>query len=84
MNMDEQDLRGLLEGFQFMPNLGSLTLSGNPLGHAVTYIVPHVITLPRLEFIWLDGCCSEEDLKSVSQALPESVELLKTCPVNYV
>ena len=81
LNMDEHDFHGLLESFQFMPKLGSLTLSGNPLGHAVTSIVPHVITLPRLEFIWLDGCCSEEDRKSVAHALPESVELLRTCPL---
>jgi len=52
LNMDEQDLRGLLESFQFIPDLQLLTLSDNPLGHAVTSIVPHVINLKKLEYLW--------------------------------
>ena len=73
LNMDEHDLRGLLERFQFIPNLQYLTLSSNPLGHAVTSIVPHVINLKTL---WIDNTNhSEEDLNyvrdTVQQALPE-------------
>ncbi|KAJ7372112.1 DNA repair and recombination protein rad54b [Desmophyllum pertusum] len=49
LDMDERSLRGLLESFQFIPNLETLYLSYNPLGHAVTSIVPHVINLPKLE-----------------------------------
>ena len=81
LNMDEQDLRGLLESFQFIPELHILTLSGNSLGHPVTSIVPYVINLPRLEFLWLEGSCSEEDFKSLSDALSERVTVLKPCPL---
>lgn len=60
LNMDEHDLPGLLESFQFIPNLQELSLSGNPLGHAVTSIVPH---LKNLRYIWIEHTGhSEEDL----------------------
>ena len=76
LNMDEHDLRGLLESFQFIPNLQELNLSGNPLGHAVTFIVPHIINLKKLRLLWIDETNhSEEDLiyvrDTVQQALPE-------------
>jgi len=69
LDMDEHDLRGLLESFRFIPNLKRLVLSGNPLRHAVTSIVPHVINLRKLEYLSLYGTGSEEDLNSVKQAL---------------
>ena len=69
LNMDEHDLRGFLESFQIIPNLVVLDLSGNPLGHAVTFIVPHVISLTKLHVLGLNGTGSEEDLNSVSQGL---------------
>ena len=73
LNMNNQDLRGLLESFQFIPKLQGLCLSGNSLGHAATSIVPHVITLVNLRYLWIDH--SEEDFyhvrDSVQQALPE-------------
>ena len=74
--MDEHDLSGLLESFQFIPNLQGLRLSGNPLGHSVRCIVPHVINLKKLRFLWIDLTDhSEEDLiyvrDSIQQALPK-------------
>jgi len=76
LNMDEHDLRGLLENFQFIPNLQKLSLSGNPLGLAVPSIVPHVINLKKLRYLFIDNTSdSEEDLNyvrdTVQQALPE-------------
>ena len=69
LNMDEHDLRGLLESFQFIPNLKQLDLSGNQLGPAVTSIVRHVINLPKLYSLYLYRTGSEEDLNSVRQEL---------------
>jgi len=74
--MNEQDLRGLLESFQFIPDLWELNLSGNPLGHAVTSIVPHVINLKKLRYLWIDNTSHcKEDLNfvrdNVQHALPE-------------
>ena len=76
LNMDEHDLRGLLESFQFIPNLEMLNLSDNPLGHAVTSIAPYVINLKKLRSLWISETGqSEEDLNyvrdTVKQALPE-------------
>ena len=75
LSMDEHDLRGLLENLHFIPNLQLLNLSCNPLGHAVTSIVPHVINLKKLQYLWIDETgLSEEDLiyvrDTVQQALP--------------
>ena len=74
--MDEHDLPGLLESFQFIPNLQELDLSDNPLGHAVTSIVPHVFHLKKLRYLYvLNTGHSEEDLNyvrdTVQQELPE-------------
>ena len=76
LNMDEHDLNGLLKSFQFIPDLQELRLSGNPLGHSVRCIVPHVINLKKLRFLWIDQTDhSDEDLiyvrDSVQQALPQ-------------
>ena len=75
LNMDEHDLRGLLENLHFIPNLQLLNLSSNPLGHAVTSIVPHAINLKKLQYLWIhETGLSEEDLidvrDTVQQALP--------------
>ena len=77
LNMDEHDLHGLLESFRFIPNLEQLDLSFNQLGPAVTSIVPHVINLPELYFLYLNRTGSEEDLNSVRQEL-------RDCRVNVV
>ena len=76
LNMDEHDLHGLVDSFQFIPNLQQLNLSSNPLGHAVTSIVPHVITLKKLQCLCIDNTGqSEKDLNYVrdivQQAVPE-------------
>ena len=78
LSMDEHDLHGLLESFQFIPNLRKLNLSRNPLGHAVTSIAPHVINLKKLRNLRIDNSgLSEKDLNYVrdivQQALPELV-----------
>ena len=75
LNLNEYDLRGLLESFQFIPNLKLLNLSGNPVGHALLSIVPHVINLKKLQCLWIDqNGLAEEDLiyirDAVQQALP--------------
>ena len=76
LNMDEHDLHGLVDSFQFIPNLQELNLSSNPLGHAVTSIVPYVITLKKLQCLCIDNTGqSEKDLNyvrdTVQQALPQ-------------
>ncbi|XP_078366988.1 uncharacterized protein LOC144651012 isoform X2 [Oculina patagonica] len=70
LNMDGHDLSGLLESFRFIPNLKMLSLSGNPLGHAVTSIVPHIRNLPVISEFYLYKTCSGEDLSYVERALP--------------
>ena len=70
--MDEHDLRGLLESFQFIPNLWGLDLSGNPLGHAVTSIVPHVINLRNLRRVGINQTGSEEDLNYVRETIKQA------------
>ena len=74
--MDELDLHALLESFQYIPNLFTLNLSDNPLGHAATSIVPHVINLKKLRYLRIHNTGhSQEDLNyvrnTVQQALPK-------------
>ena len=76
LNMDEHDLCGLLESFQFIRDLHELNLSFNPLGHAVRSIVPHVSNLRKLRFLRIHQTDhSEEDFNyvrdAIQQALPE-------------
>ena len=78
LHLSECDLCSLLENFPFIPYLQELNLSQNPLGHALRYIVPHVINLQKLEDLSvLETCHSEEDLNnvrdSIQQALPELI-----------
>ena len=70
LNMDEHDLRALLESFQFIPNLEILNLPSNPLGHAVTSIVPHLINLQSLGRLGINNTdISVEDLNYVRDAV---------------
>ena len=76
LGLDEDDLRGLLKSFQFIPKLETLDLAGTHLGHAVRSIVPHVTNLLELKWLFIkETSHSEEDLKyvqdTVQQALPE-------------
>ena len=76
LNLDERDIRGLLESFQFIPNLKLLSLANNPLGHAVTSIVPHVIKLKKLQYLSIcETGHSEKDFNyvrdNVQEALPD-------------
>ena len=72
LNLDESDLCGLLESFPFNPDLSLLNLDGNPLGHAVTSIVPHITKLPNLDILFLRGTgCSKEDMLYVHEAVKQ-------------
>ena len=73
LNLNEYDLRGLLESFQFIPNLKLLNLSGNPVGHALLSIVPHVINLKKLQCLWIDQSgLAEEDLIYIRDAVQQA------------
>ena len=72
LNLDESDLCGLLESVSFIPNLFSLSLNGNPLGHAVKSIVPYITKLTKLDYLCLVGTdCSEEDRIYVREAVKQ-------------
>jgi len=78
LNIDEHDLRGLLESFQLVPNLQMLNVHNNPLGRAVTSIVPHVINLKKLRLLWITNTgYTEEELNyiqdNVQQVLPKLI-----------
>jgi len=74
LNIDEQDLRGLLESFQFIPDLRRLNLSDNPLGHAIRSIVPHVIKLKKFEYLSIVKTGhSEEDLNYVRDIVQQAL-----------
>ena len=70
--MGEGDLSGLLENLEFTPDLRSLHLRGNPVGHAVRSMIPYLLGQQKLEVVYFrPGDCSEEDLKYVQEAVKE-------------
>ena len=78
LDMGEADLSSLLENLKFTPDLRSLLLMGNPLGHAVRSMIPYLLEQEKLEVVYFrQGDCSEEDLKYVQEAVKEKRPQLK-------
>ena len=78
LNLDKHDLRGLLESLQFIPNLEVLNLAYNPLGCAVTSIVPQVINLKKLQYLFIYNTShSQKDLNYVRDIVQEALPYLK-------
>ena len=70
LDLDEADFIGFFENLKFIPDLGILTLNGNPLGHAVRLMVPCWPKMEKLKYIGLrQGDCSDEDLNYVREAV---------------
>ena len=71
VDVDEFDLRALLESFRFIPDLKKLILN-SPLRDAVTSLIRSIDDLPGLELLDVAGVqCSEEDLNCVREALKQ-------------
>ena len=78
LHMGEADLSDLLENLKFTPDLRSLHLMGNPVGHAVRSMIPYLLGQQKLEVVYFrPGDCSEEDLKYVQGAVKEKRPQLK-------
>ena len=79
LDMGETDLFSLFENMKFIPKLRRLSLKGNPLGHAVRQIVPHLLKLQSLRRVFFEpgNDCSEEDLDYVREAVKGKVPQLK-------
>ena len=78
LDMGEADLSGLLENLKFTPDLRSLHLMGNPVGHAVRSMIPYLFEQQKLEEVYFQTRdCSEEDLKYVQEAVKEKRPRLK-------
>ena len=78
LDMGEADLFGLLENLKFIPDLESLHLSGNPLGHAVRSMIPYLLKQQNLEVVFFRrGDFSAEDLNYVQKAVKEKRPQLK-------
>ena len=78
LHMGEADLSDLLENLKFTPDLRSLHLMGNPVGHAVRSMIPYLLGQQKLEVVYFrPGDCSEEDLKYVQEAVKEKRPRLK-------
>ena len=72
LDMCEADLSDLLKNLKFTPDLRSLSLMGNPLGHAVRLMIPYLIEQRKLKLVlFRRRDCSEEDLKYVQEAVKE-------------
>ena len=60
LHMGEADLSDLLENLKFTPDLRSLHLMGNPVGHAVRSMIPYLLGQQKLEVVYFQlGDCSE-------------------------
>ena len=80
LDMGEADLSDLLKNLKFTPDLRSLSLMGNPLGHAVRSMIPYLIEQRKLVLVcFRRRDCSEEDLKYVQEAVKEKRPKLIIC-----
>ena len=78
LNMCEADLSNLLKNLKFTPDLITLSLKGNPLGHAVRSMIPYLIEQQKLVLVYFRrGDCSEEDLNCVQEAVKRKRPQLK-------
>ena len=78
LDMDEADLSGLLENLKFTPDLRSLHLRRNPVGHAVRSMIPYLFEQQKLEVVYFPrGDCAEKNLRSVQEAVKEKLPRLK-------
>ena len=78
LHMGEADLSDLLENLKFTPDLRSLHLMGNPVGHAVRSMIPYLLGQQKLEVVYFQlGDCSEEDFQNVQEAVKEKRPQLK-------
>ena len=76
--MGEGDLSGLLENLKFTPDLRSLHLMGNPVGHAVRSMIPYLFEQQKLEVVYFGrGDCSKKNLKYVQKAVQKKRPRLK-------
>ena len=85
LDMGETDFLSLLRNMKFIPKLRRLSLIGNPLGHAVRQIVPHLLKLQSVRHVFFEPGtdCSEEDLDYVREAVKGKVPQLKISYHNY-
>ena len=85
LDMGETDFLSLLRNMKFIPKLRLLSLIGNPLGHAVRQIVPHLLKLQSVRHVFFEPGtdCSEEDLDYVREAVKGKVPQLKISYHNY-
>ena len=85
LDMGETDFLSLLRNMKFIPKLRRLSLIGNPLGHAVRQIVPHLLKLQSVRLVFFEPGtdCSEEDLDYVREAVKGKVPQLKISYHNY-
>ena len=78
LDMGEADLSGLLENLKFTPDLRSLHLMGNPVGHAVRSMIPYLFEQQNLEVVYFGrGDCSKKNLKYVQKAVQKKRPRLK-------
>ena len=72
LDMGEADLSGLLENLKFTPDLRSLHLKGNPVGHAIRSMIPYLFEQQKLEEVYFPPEeFSEENLRYVQEAVKE-------------
>ena len=85
VDMGETDFFSLLENMKFIPKLRRLSLIGNPLGHAVRQIVPHLLKLQSLRRVFFEPGtdCSKEDFDYVRDAVKGKVPQLEITYHHY-
>ena len=82
LDMGEDDFCGLLENLNFVPELLSLSLRGNPLGRTVRLMAPYLPSMPKLQELLLScfycrESFSEVDLDYLREAVREELPKLR-------
>ena len=83
VGMGNQECQLLATALKYVPKLGLLRLSCNPIGHGISELAKHLYSVPYLEELWLFNIqMGEEEVTALAHGL-HSVTFLRHLSLSY-